>query len=196
MKLKRKELIRESKAVKVDRLTQQEYNSERWHTCQLTNKELQRPVVSDYKGLLYNKESILEYLVDPDRFGEKQRILVSHIKSLRDVVELRLNGFVCPITGNELGSGGVNYVYLVSCGDCLAQKCLKLSSSECPVCGLAYGEDDVIVLNPSDATEVEALESRMAHLQSRGMTHSLKKSKRRKDREGSTKVKKQKAVME
>jgi hypothetical protein len=190
VKLKRKELIRESKGVVVDRIAQQQYNSERWRTCQLTNRKLQVPVVSDYKGLLYNKEAILEYLVDPMKYSEKQKELVKHIQGLKDVVEVKLNGFECPITGNELGTSGLKYVYLVKCGDMFAEKCLKLTK-ECPVCGDNYVEDDIIILNPVEQ-DLQLLQKRMDKLRSDGLTHSLKKAKRKKHSQESTNVKRTK----
>jgi hypothetical protein len=46
-------------------------------------------MVSDYRGNLYNKISILEYLVNPESISPQQRVLVQHIKSMKDVVELK-----------------------------------------------------------------------------------------------------------
>ncbi|CEP22069.1 UPF0549 protein C1D4.09c [Cyberlindnera jadinii] len=174
-----KSFVKESKGDKIDRIAQIEYNNERWTTCQLSNKPLRDPVVSDYKGLLYNKESILEYLVEPDNFNEKQRQNLSHIKSLKDVVALKTHNFKCPLSDKELGNGGINYVYLIPCGDCMAQKCLELNDTrQCPVCDLPY--EDTIVINPTSSETVQELEKRMEILGSKGLTHSLKKLKRKK----------------
>lgn len=150
-------------------------------------------MVSDYKGLLYNKESILEYLVEPNNFNEKQRENLSHIKSLKDVVTLKTNNFKCPLSDKELGNGGINYIYLIPCGDCMAQKCLHLNDArQCPVCDLPY--EDFIVINPSSSETIQELEKRMEKLRSKGLTHTLKKLKRKKSSTDGSNKKQKKAV--
>ncbi|KAI5292841.1 hypothetical protein KEM52_006029 [Ascosphaera acerosa] len=69
----------------------------RWTTCALSRKELEPPIVSDCAGFLYNKESIIQYLLpsDDDTVGgfasraECAEVLGGRVKSLRDVVEVR-----------------------------------------------------------------------------------------------------------
>lgn len=145
-------------------------------------------MVSDYRGQLYNKEAILELLVDPKPYSDKQRELVSHITSLKDVVQLKLteqdDHFVCPITGNTLGSNGIKYVYLVRCHCVFAEKCLReISPKEktCPLCSTTFEADDVIVINPS-TEDLKKLQTRMDTLTKSGLPHSLsvKKSKKKK----------------
>lgn len=161
----------------------------KWSTCHLSNKILEVPIVSDYKGNLYNKDSILEYLLDPESISSNQQLLVEHIKSLKDVVELKLQKssqgkeFICPITGNLFGTNGIRYCYLIKCRDAFAEKCLKEVSDNnhtCPVCNEKYEDEDVIILNPTSKDDKFNLEQRMINLSSRNLTHSLKKAKKHK----------------
>jgi len=151
--------------------------------------------VSDYQGNLYNKSDVLEYLLDPESISENQKTLISHIRSLKDIVELKIEknsasgDLLCPITGNILGSNGIKYVYLVKCRDVFAEKCLKeinLNESKCPVCNEHYDEIDVIVINPTTKEDVDRLEKRMEDLTSKSLTHSLKKIKKHKQEKRKT----------
>ena len=66
---KRRELVKEAaKALTTtqakEQLTeQQEYA---WSTCPLSRKPLATPVVSDAAGTLYNKDSVIEFLLKED----------------------------------------------------------------------------------------------------------------------------------
>ncbi|CCH45381.1 Peptidyl-prolyl cis-trans isomerase-like 2 [Wickerhamomyces ciferrii] len=168
-----------------------EYNRiGKWSSCTLTNEPLDIPIVSDYKGNLYNKESILEYLLNPDDFTSNQKLLISHIKSLKDIVELKIsknqsNELICSITGNILGSNGIPYIYLVKCQDIFAKKCLTTIHKDClkcPVCDLEYSKDDIIVINPEIKEDIINQQERIEKLESLGLTHSLKKQKNKKKR--------------
>ncbi|KAJ3564188.1 hypothetical protein NP233_g8460 [Leucocoprinus birnbaumii] len=85
------------------------------------------------KGKLYNKDSILEYLLDKSAYGDGETIC-GHIRSLKDVKQLtlspnsspksesRANGdssersqFVCPFTMKEM-NGAQPFVYIWTCG--------------------------------------------------------------------------------
>lgn len=183
-------MIQQRKTSKYDEATAQAYNkSGKWSTCHLTNKALHSPIVSDYKGFLYNKDGILEYLLDPESITTKQRSLVEHITSLKDVVEIKLQqddshgDFSCPITGDVFGNNGSKYMYLVKCGDAFAEKCLKEISKDehkCPVCNQEFDNQDIIILNPSIKEDIIRLEERLKELKSKGLTHSLKKLKKQK----------------
>ncbi|KAH7088346.1 Rtf2 RING-finger-domain-containing protein [Paraphoma chrysanthemicola] len=107
---KRRELVKEaaksltSAQLKEAQNEQQEYG---WTTDPLTRKPLARPVVSDAAGLLYNKDSIIEYLLKPDTDREKDEMrkvggvkgaeggfaelgaFGDRVKALKDVVEVK-----------------------------------------------------------------------------------------------------------
>jgi hypothetical protein len=114
-----------------------------WTTCPLSHKPLQRPVVSDTVGNLYNKDSILKYLIgsEDDDISPKadcDEILQGRVKSLKDVVELQFevdntqddanaaNGekWICPVTTKQLGPA-VKAVYIVPCGHVFAEEAVR-----------------------------------------------------------------------
>ncbi|KAH3684536.1 hypothetical protein WICPIJ_004486 [Wickerhamomyces pijperi] len=185
MGLKRKELVQTSTTPTVTKIETKEYTQEgKWNHCYLSQKKLAPPIVSDHLGRLYNKESVLELLVDPSKFSQGQRVGVKHITSLKDIVELKIkqrngNGrFICSVTGELLGSGSTKAVYLVECGDVFLEKCLKFDDSlKCPVCQVSYDKRNAIVLNSTDEESIKKLEDRLTSLKKDGLSHSLKKSK-------------------
>jgi len=152
---KRSELVKEAaKAlttaqIKEAQTEQQEYA---WSTDPLTRKPLARPVVSDAAGVLYNKDSIIEFLLKDDEDVEKTEMkkvggvkdselgtFGDRVKGLKDVVEVKFEieekdgGEVqktlgekwrCPITGERLGPGS-KAVYVVPCGHAFAGSVVK-----------------------------------------------------------------------
>lgn len=113
----------------------------RWTTCQLSKRPLSSPVVSDCLGLLYNKDSIIEWLLRGlEAFGDGEEVLGGRVKSLRDVVPVRFESllddlkadsesaraerWVCPVSRKELGSG-VKSVYIVPCGHAFAESAVR-----------------------------------------------------------------------
>lgn len=90
------------------------------------------PVVGDYKGHLFLKEKLLEYIIW-QRTGklEKKIETMGHISSLNDVIDVNIKWektrekvrMVCPIT-NELKTSS-KLAYLRSCGCLLSYKLLK-----------------------------------------------------------------------
>ncbi|CRG89791.1 Protein RTF2 homolog [Talaromyces islandicus] len=95
----RRELVREAaKAPSATQVkeAQREQQEHYWTTCPLSHKPLQRPIVSDSVGNLYNKDAILKYLLgaadEEDGISSKadcDEILQRRVKSLKDVVELK-----------------------------------------------------------------------------------------------------------
>jgi hypothetical protein len=107
---KRRELVKEaakaltSAQLKEAQNEQQEYG---WTTDPLTRKILAAPVVSDAAGVLYNKDSIIEYLLKEDGAEKVEMGKVAgvkgtveggfaelgtfgdRVKSLKDVVEVK-----------------------------------------------------------------------------------------------------------
>jgi hypothetical protein len=151
----RRELVKEAaKAltttqVKEVQTEQQEYA---WSTDPISRKPLARPVVSDSAGKLYNKDTIIEYILPSDDGAGKaaaEKVLDGRVKSLKDVVEVkfeidkgvdgkmaRSNGdlgrterWLCPITNRELGPGA-KAVYLVPCGHAFAGSVVKEITGE------------------------------------------------------------------
>jgi len=166
-----------------------------WTTDPLSNQPLRPPIVSDCNGKLYNKQSILEYLLPgSDEKAEQDKVLAGAVKSLKDVVEVYFhsddveknsNGavktrWICPITNKPLGPGS-RAVYLVPCGHAFTAEGVKeVKDGHCVTCGTTYADDDVIPILPTK--DIERLQLRIKSLKDKGLTHSLKESKKPKDK--------------
>ncbi|KJA20841.1 hypothetical protein HYPSUDRAFT_42645 [Hypholoma sublateritium FD-334 SS-4] len=135
----RRDLVRNKpKAEQADKANQ---TKARWFYCALSKRKLQEPVVSCALGKLYNKDAIIEYLLDKSAYGDGEKIC-SHIRSLKDVKKLALTPnpappstdpssdstdrpqFVCPLTLKEM-NGVQPFVYLSTCGCVFSQAGLK-----------------------------------------------------------------------
>ncbi|PSN66802.1 DUF602-domain-containing protein [Corynespora cassiicola Philippines] len=195
----RRELVKEAaKALTTTQMkeVQNERQEDSWAHDPLTRKPLAKPVVSDSAGVLYNKESILEFLItDPSeaKKAEQDKVMDGRVKSLKDVVEVkfevdsseekdatnrsvRKEKWVCPITGRELGPGA-KAVYLVPCGHAFAGSVVKEVSGEtCLQCNEPYAENDVIPILPVVDTDIARLNLRIKTLKEKGLTHSLKEA--------------------
>lgn len=177
---KRHELVKGPKKVeKVDK------NAElvaQWNYCALSQEILRRPIVACELGRLYNKDAVIEFLLD--KSAEKALgKAASHIKSIRNVTELKLSDnpaweggrgntkgdrhddlqrarFICPVVGLEM-NGRHRFCFLRCCGCVFSERALKEIKAEvCHTCGTAFQEDDVIVLNGTKE-DVEVLKKRM-----------------------------------
>lgn len=137
----RRDLVRNKpKAEKADKANQ---TRARWFFCALSKRKLLEPVVSCALGKLYNKDSIIEYLLDKSAYGDGANIC-GHIRSLKDVQTLTLtpnpartpestsssteqSPFVCPLSMKEM-NGLQPFVYLLTCGCVFTQAGLKTVS--------------------------------------------------------------------
>ena len=64
----------------------------KWQHCALTQEPLQKPVVACELGRMYNKEAIIEKLLNAKSEGtssDRDRV-AEHIRNLKDVKELQL----------------------------------------------------------------------------------------------------------
>ncbi|KAF8330344.1 Rtf2 RING-finger-domain-containing protein [Cantharellus anzutake] len=116
-----------------------------WFFCALSKRELQDPIVSCELGKLYNKDAILEYLLDRSAYGDGEKIC-GHIRSLKDVKTLTLTKnpveppndgkdtntrhpkFICPLTLKEM-TGAVPFCYVATCGDVFSSAGLRSIST-------------------------------------------------------------------
>jgi len=165
---KRDELVRTKK--KKETSSKDCQNAAKWNYCHLSQLPLQKPIVADMLGNLYNKDSIIEYLLDKSKFEKAPE----SIKTLKDVKELKLEPnpnynpnrqetdansstlnkaqWICPITGLEM-SGTFKFYYLHSCGCVFSERAYKSISnatSKCLKCDKPFSENDLFVLNPND----------------------------------------------
>jgi hypothetical protein len=129
---------------------------------------------------MYNKESVLEFLLDKSNAEQK----FAHIRGLRDVKELSLSEnpafklnddaksgagqdpcgispYVCSLTGLEM-NGRFRFCYLLSCGCVFAERAITEVKDNyvCFRCGAPYQMGDVIPINGSEE-ELEQLKEKM-----------------------------------
>ncbi|KAK3049341.1 Replication termination factor 2 [Extremus antarcticus] len=201
----RRELVKEAAKnpsateMKESQHEQQEYY---WTTDPISQKPLAQPVVSDCNGKLYNKETILEFLVEGTRKEDADAATQGEVKSLKDVVEVKFeddsdtsastNGsgqrelWKCPVTGDRLGPSS-KAVYLVPCGHAFSSTAIKeVSGERCITCETEHASNDIIPILPTSATDITRLALRAKTVKEKGLSHSLKKaagSKKRKKKD-------------
>lgn len=192
---KRDELVKQrQKKAKVD---QNILNRVHWFSCALSKKALASPVVSCGLGKLYNRDAVLEFLLDRTAYGDGD-LICKHIKSLKDVVSLQLepnpsfsetqsasltnhdqepvSRYICPITLKEM-NGKHRFVYLDTCGCVMSEQAMKeVPSKTCIKCTKPYEAANVIVMNPKPE-ELESMEVALAEKQARIAAEKKEKKK-------------------
>jgi hypothetical protein len=181
---KRRELVKDAaRAPTISELkaTALESLSHAWSHCALSGAPITLDsVVSDWRGRLYNYESILKGLMPLDEPADVTPASLG-IRSLRDVAKLKFsrNGdkWTCPISMKEMGPL-TKAVYLVPCGHVFAEVAIReIQEKTCPECGEGFSQDNVITILPTTEKDVERLQKRMEQLRAAGQTHTLKKDK-------------------
>ncbi|KAK0616838.1 Rtf2 RING-finger-domain-containing protein [Immersiella caudata] len=172
-----------------------------WSHDPLTTEPLDlENIVSDWRGRLYNYESILKALLPsddkhddaalapPNGESPEERFSSTGIKSLRDVVKLKFKRYTqpgakgsdiwaCPVSLKELGPS-TKSVYIVPCGHVFAEAAIKqIDEKVCPECSEPFEASDAIPVLPTEKADIEKLEARLDDLKAKGLTHSLKKDK-------------------
>ncbi|KAI6220165.1 Replication termination factor 2 [Aphelenchoides besseyi] len=165
---KRCELIRKKKEPeKVDKV---EANAAKYKTCQLSNQPLKRPIVACRYGRLYNKEAILEGLLNKTLASNE---LTKHIKGRADFKELQLTEnkdykgdgptkgnvyidhnntkWVCPITALPL-NGVTNFTVNFNCGCVISERGIveTKTTDVCLGCNQPFKRDQLVQLYPND----------------------------------------------
>lgn len=184
---KRDELVRQKK--KPEAKDKNAANMAKWRHCALKYVTLQRPIVVDAHGQLYNKDSILEFLLDRMKFEHGP----SYVKKMKDVKELQLtenpsfkpnhsdlgnayldvylSPYICPLTGLEM-NGKYKFCAIWTCGCVMSDRALRAVNEHhhaaenfsCPKCGKDYSSmDDIIVLNP-ELEDMKLMEERRERL--------------------------------
>ncbi|KAF4112631.1 replication termination factor 2 [Onychostoma macrolepis] len=195
---KRHELVKGPK--KVEKVDKNAELAAKWKYCALSQEKLKRPIVACELGRLYNKDAIIEYLLDKSAERPNTEV-VAHIRSIKDVKELNLTDnpawegerhnikgdcyedmhcamFICPVVGLEM-NGKHKFLYLQTCGCVFSERALKEVKTEiCHKCGDPFHEDDLVMLNGSKE-EVEKLQKAMEERRLKAKT--AKKSKKSKD---------------
>jgi len=140
----------------------------RMSQCFLSQEALRDPVVACRLGNLYNKEAMVGALLNKAIPAE-----LSHIRKLSDLKNCTVTWkkaeaedgrkrMVCPVSREDLDSGGSRAVVIWSTGAVVGLKSLKaLKAKECPVTCKPFDFDqDVIALAP-DAEELAKLRERL-----------------------------------
>ncbi|GBE60293.1 replication termination factor 2 [Babesia ovata] len=129
-----------------EHLTSAQIKDLRWKTCSLSQQPLSQPIVACRIGLLYNKESIIEYIL-----AKKPLVSMQHTKGLKDFKEVKFKvdnatrRFVCPLTCTEF-TGSNRGVLIWKCGCCISEKAFKelmkgyksQTDAQCPACNTAF----------------------------------------------------------
>nr|XP_035976940.1 replication termination factor 2 isoform X3 [Halichoerus grypus] len=146
---KRHELVKGPK--KVEKVDKDAELVAQWNYCTLSQEILRRPIVACELGRLYNKDAVIEFLLD--KSSEKALgKAASHIKSIKNVTELRLSDnpawegdkgntkgdkhddlqrarFICPVVGLEM-NGRHRFCFLRCCGCVFSERALKEIKAE------------------------------------------------------------------
>ena len=123
--------------------------------CPLSGDLLSSPIVACKQGHLYNKESVLKYLLS----GLKNY----HLTSLKEVKELKIKfknteknmDIVCPITGASIGHVE-SFVFLWSCGCVFSKKALEyVKDGTCLICGKRFSTNDIFELKKNATNQLQ-----------------------------------------
>lgn len=149
----------------------------KWRLCASSQEELRSPIVACELGHLFNKESVLEILLDKAKAPE----CGLHLRNLKDVKELNLTTnpsykkhankgdsyddvqaaqYICPVLGIEM-NGKFRFCFIWNCGCVMSERSLKeIKTSVCHKCQKPFQDTDLIVINPSEG-EVDAMKTNM-----------------------------------
>lgn len=135
----------------------------RMSTCFISQQDLQEPVVACRLGNLYNKEAVIGALL-----SKSMPSGLSHIRALKDVKHCSVTWaegsggrrLVCPVSREELDTGGSRAVMIWTTGAVISAKTLKeLKLTECPVTAKVFDPaTDVVPLvpNPEELEKLQA----------------------------------------
>lgn len=144
----------------------------RWTRCFISKEPLQKPIVACPLGRLYNKDAVINFLInknDHDESSLQQEL--EHIKSLKSLINCQLKSnpkasnledtdfFVCPVTLREM-NGKCKFYVTRGCGCVFSESALTQFSDtkSCLVCERPdfVAKRDLIPLYPK-GEELEAL---------------------------------------
>lgn len=140
-----------------------------WTCCFISKKPLEKPVVACKLGRLYNKESVVMYLLNKDEVDPALANELGHLKSLKGSLincnnlrkEDTSDYFSCPVTGREM-NGKSHFYVTKSCGCVISEQAINQfpSTKTCLVCERKDFSvlDDLIPLYPK-GEELEKLKA-------------------------------------
>ena len=158
---------------KTEVLDDSEILKTQWTCCYISKKPLEKPIVACSLGRLYNKESVVLYLMNKDETEASLAAELVHIKSLKSLINCNLTTsksssdspyFACPVTGREM-NGKSKFFVTKLCGCILSEQALNQfpDSKTCLVCERKDfdAQKDLIPLYPK-GEELEKLRAGIA----------------------------------
>ena len=141
------------------RINKAEIQKTKSNLCSMTKEKLRKPIVGDRLGQLYNKTSVIEYLLNKNKPTGFE-----HIKSLKNVKDLKClindNGYIqCQISQEEF-SGLNKFFFLWTCGCVFSKTAMDELNikNKCINCNIDFDiNKDLISLNNSKKTKREIL---------------------------------------
>lgn len=148
--------------------------------CQLSQQQLKEPMVGCRLGNMYNKEALINALLNKTIPPS-----LAHLRALKDVkplmvtwgaagtTERRQGGdcallapeerhLACPVSGEDLDTGGARAVIIWTSGAVVSAKTLKeMKLKECPVTMKAFDLDKDIIPIVPDEEELKKLQERL-----------------------------------
>ena len=147
---------------------------DKYRNCAISKNPLHPPVVACELGNLYNKDSLIQYLL-----GKHKSHQYEHIRSLKDVIACTLyrpksrsdkasdDYFACPVT-DAPGNGKYRFVVMRHCGCVLSERALKeVPSRNCLGCQNPIPEEDsslgeaYVFLYPVSPEELDSMREKM-----------------------------------
>ena len=141
------------------RINKAEIQKTKSNLCSMTKEKLRKPIVGDRLGQLYNKTSVIEYLLNKNKPTGFE-----HIKSLKNVKDLKCiindSGYIqCQISREEF-SGLNKFFFLWTCGCVFSKTAMDELNikNKCINCNIDFDiNKDLISLNYSKKTKREIL---------------------------------------
>ena len=142
---------------KKKKIHDREIKKTKCNLCSLTKEKLRKPIVGDKLGQLYNKKSVIEYLLNKNK-----PLGFQHIKSLKNVKELNCtineNGYIqCQISQEEF-SGLNKFYFLWTCGCVFSKTAIDELhiKDKCINCNIPFDiNKDLISLNYNKNKKIE-----------------------------------------
>ncbi|CAG5111856.1 Oidioi.mRNA.OKI2018_I69.chr2.g6127.t1.cds [Oikopleura dioica] len=152
----------------------------KWTFCSISGKSLTKPIVSCQLGKLYNKDAIIEFLLDRAKQPPETQRRLKHIKGLKDVVELKLTAnpshrtdahgtqhgakYHCPISTLEM-NGRHKFGYILSTGNVISDRAIQQLKEDNMIIDPSneqkYPLDDIIYINLEEEIDIEKQLNRM-----------------------------------
>ena len=162
---------------KKKKLHNREIKTIKCNLCSLTKEKLRKPIVGDKIGQLYNKTSVIKYLLSKNKPSG-----FHHIKSLNNIKELNCvindNGYIqCQISREEF-SGLNKFYFLWTCGCVISKTAIdELHMKEkCIICDNSFDlKKDLISLNYNKRQKIEIQKELLGIKKTNNEKNDLKK---------------------